>query len=185
MAIKNYLITTSILEYFNEIQHTTATDFTNILYMLDRGYSMIWCKLKQVTNTVDSENSQWINMLKSFWVINSTMVELNHAMADWVRTLQRILQIASHFVWLNQNTVLAHPISKQVTNNFIRKSHITIYIPTHQCGTQTQSKYLKLLCEQSFEVHSIKITTSFKIINQQLTNYHVYYEILIAKHHPS
>jgi len=73
--------------------------------------------------------------------------------------------------------------SKQVTKNFIRKYHIAIYIPTHQCGTQTQSKNLKLLCEQSFQVHSIKIITSFVIINQQLINYPGYYEILTAKHH--
>jgi hypothetical protein len=75
--------------------------------------------------------------------------------------------------------------SKQVRNNSIRKIHITIYIPNHQCGTQTQSKYLKLLCEQHFEVQSIKIITTFVIINQQLINYHGYYEILTAKHHPS
>jgi hypothetical protein len=55
-------------------------------------------------------------MLKSFWVISNTMVELNHEMAEKVRTLQSILQIVLHFVLLNHNTVLVNPTSQKRPN---------------------------------------------------------------------
>jgi hypothetical protein len=75
-------------------------------------------------------------MLKSLWVISNTMVELNHTMADWMRTPAHITYSFTFRVTQSKHCFGTPYFAK---NNFIRKYHITIYIATHQYGTQTQS----------------------------------------------